>query len=170
MEVREAMKKRRSVRSYKDKSVPKEDLEAVLEAARLAPSARNLQDWKFVVVTDDNLRQEMVEVANGQKFVGEAPVIIAAVALNTDYVMSCGVPAHIVDLSIAVDHMTLAAADRGFGTCWIGSFSQEKAKEVLGVPEEYRVVTLFPLGYPADSPGGIQRKSLAEIVCQNQFE
>jgi len=170
MELKEAIRKRHSVRDYEDKSIPEDKLNRVLEAARLAPSANNRQPWKFVVVKDRQRRQELARAADGQTFIGEAPVVIAAVATNTEHVMPCGVPSYAVDLAIAVDHMTLAAADEGLGTCWIGAFSQERAKEILGIPAPYRVVTLFPLGFPRREREMKVRKALEEIVCYETFQ
>lgn len=103
-------------------------------------------------------------------FLAEAPVIIAAVSTNPDYVMRCEVPSYAVDLAIAVDHMTLTAAEEGIGSCWIGSFSQEEAKKILGIPEHYKIVALLPLGYPADEDREKSRKELKEIVCYDKFE
>lgn len=170
MEIREAIRKRESIRAYLDKPVPEEKLINVLEAARLAPSAMNSQPVKLVVVRDAGKRKALAQAANGQTFVGEAPVIIAAVATNTSYVMSCGIPSHPVDLAIAVDHMTLAAVDEGLGTCWIGAFSQEKVKGILDIPDNYRVVTLLPLGYPKRESGLKRRKPLEELVCYETYK
>ena len=169
MNVMDAIKERRSVRSYQDKDIPEDVLGEVLDAVRLAPSARNKQDWKFITVRDKNLRQKLVGVANNQQFVGEAPVVIAAVALDPDYVMSCQVPAYAVDLAIALDHLTLAAVEKGLGTCWIGAFDQEQAKKLLAVLDKYKIVALMPLGYPADNPGAKNRKDFSEVVCYDQF-
>jgi len=169
MELKEIIEKRESVRSYEDRPVPKEKLERVLEAARLAPSASNRQPWKFIVVREEKRRQELAEAANGQAFVGQAAVIIIAVATRPEHVMSCGVPSHPVDLAIALDHMTLAAVDEGLGTCWIGAFSQDKVKELLDIPEKYRVVALLPLGFPRQERKMKTRKSLEEIVCYETF-
>jgi len=169
MEVFEAIKIRRSVRSYKAEAVPEGKLKKVLEAARLAPSAHNEQEWKFVVVRDVQKRKELAEAALNQNFIAEAPVIIVAVALNPDHIMSSGVPAFAVDLAIAVDHMTLKATEEGLGTCWIGAFSQEKVKKVLEIPERYKVVVLLPLGFPADTPEPKSRKNIEEIVCYENF-
>lgn len=169
MELKEAIKRRQSIRSYLDKSVPEEKLRNVLEAARLAPSASNRQPWKFIVVREKRRRQQLGEAANNQTFVGEAPVIIVAVATRPEHVMSCGVPSYPVDLAIAVDHMTLAAVDEGLGTCWIGAFSQEKVKEILKIPDRYQVVTLFPLGFPKEVRKTKVREPLQEIVCYETF-
>jgi len=169
MDVFQVIKTRRSVRAYKPDAIPEESLKKVLEAARLAPSAKNAQSWKFIVVQDEKKRKELAEAAANQTFVGEAPVVIAAVALEPNYIMSCGVPAYAVDLSIAVDHMTLVAVEEGLGTCWIGGFDQEKVREILKIPSKYKVVALLPIGFPADSPGPKIRKSFEEIVCYDNF-
>lgn len=169
MEVMDAIKQRRSVRAYSDQKVPEAALEKVLEAARLAPSASNKQPWKFVVVRDKEKRQKLMKAAKNQSFVGQAPVIIAAVALNPEYIMSCEVPSYPVDLAIAVDHMTLAAVDEGLGTCWIGAFNQQEVKDILQIPNYYQVVALLPLGYPDDQPRRKLRKRLEEIVACETF-
>lgn len=169
MNVFEAIKNRRSVRNYKPDSIPEEKLKKVLAAARLAPSAKNRQEWKFVVVRDGQKRKMLATAAMNQSFVGQAPVVIAAVSLAPNHTMGCGVPSYPVDLAIAVDHMTLKAVEEGLGTCWIGAFSQEKVKEILKIPEEYKVVILLPLGYPADSPKSKSRKSFEEIVSFEEF-
>lgn len=169
MNVYEAIKARRSVRAYRDKSVPQEVLTRILDAARMAPSGGNRQPWKFVVVTDTGTRKELAEAANNQHFVGEAPVVIASVGLNPDRTMSCGIPADPVDVAIAIDHLTLAAVEEGLGTCWIGAFSQERVCQILEIPKSFKVIELLALGYPADSPHTKSRKSLQEIVCYNKF-
>lgn len=170
MEVMEAITKRQSIRDYEDRPVPEEKLRKVLEAARLAPSASNRQEWKFIVVRESKRRQELARAAGGQSHVAQAPVVIAAVATMPEYVMRCGVPAYAVDLAIAVDHMTLAAVDEGLGTCWIGAFSQEQARDILEVPENYRIVTLLPLGFPRQTGRPKTRKSIDEIVCYETFK
>ena len=164
MELKEIITKRRSVRAYEDKPVPEESLRNILEAARLAPSARNNQSWKFVVVREDKRRQELTQAAD-REFVAEAPVVIAAVATEPEYIMACGVPSYAVDLSIAVTHMILAAVDEGLGTCWLGAFSQQRVKEILKIPGKYRVVALLTLGFPRGEMKVKTRKSLEEIVC-----
>ena len=168
MDFIDVIKNRRSIREYSDKPVPDDALNHVLEAARLAPSGKNAQAWKFVVIRDAAKRQKLAEAAN-QPFIGKAPVIIAPVALTPERLMLCGVPSYAVDMGIAMEHIVLAAFNEGLGTCWIGAFSQEKAREALGVPDKYRVVTVMPLGYPAQNPAARPRKSLEEIVCYDTF-
>ncbi|MCK4375909.1 MAG: nitroreductase family protein [Candidatus Brocadiae bacterium] len=165
MDALEAIKERRSIRSYEDREVEQEKLKQVLDAGRLAPSAGNRQEWKFVVVRDKELRGQLVEAASGQQFVGEAPVVIVPCAVDHDHVMSCGHPSFLVDVAIAIDHMTLAARELGLGTCWIGAFDQQKVKDILGIPASVEVVELLPLGYPTSWPGPRPRKSLDEVIC-----
>lgn len=169
MNVYEAIKERRSVRAYQNKPIPEDVLNRILEAARLAPTAKNRQEFKLIVVKDEQTRKKLVEVANNQQFVGEAPVIIAAVGLTPDYKMRCDVPTDPVDVAIAIDHITLAAVEEGLGTCWIGSFFQDKAREVLTVPSSSKVIELLTLGYAADSPKQKSRKSMEDIVCYEKF-
>jgi nitroreductase len=170
MEFKEVIRKRESVRGYMDKPIPDEKLRNVLEAARIAPSGSNRQDMKLIIVRDAKKREALARAAGNQHFVGEAPVIIVAVSTNPELVMHCEVPSHPVDLAIAVDHMTLAAVDEGLGTCWIGLFSQEQVKSILGIPDKYKVVTLFPLGFPKKEKGFKSRKPLDKIVCYESFK
>jgi nitroreductase len=150
MNVMEAIRTRKSVRAYEDRPVEDEKLQTVLEAARLAPSASNSQEWRFVVVRDADMRRKLAEAAHNQAFVGEAPVVIAACAESVDRVMACGQPSYPIDVAIAIDHMTLDEAG---------------VKSLLGVPESARVVELLPLGYPADpSVASKKRMDTDEIV------
>lgn len=169
MDVMTAIKTRRSIRVYKDKPIEDEKLEAVLEAGRLAPSAANMQEWKYVVVKDKALRDKLVDAANGQKFVGQAAAVIVACAVEANHVMPCEELSYPIDLAISVDHMTLAAVEQGLGTCWIGAFKQDETKKLLGIPEEVRVVALLPIGYPDVSPDPKPRKSMEEIVVYDKW-
>lgn len=169
METLDAIAKRNSIRRYKDTTVPEDKLNRVLEAARLAPSGSNQQKWKFVVVRDINKRQQLSKAANGQAHVASAPVVIAGIAMDLDRIMMSGIPSYPVDLAIAIDHMTLAAVDQGLGSCWIGAFSQDQARKVIGIPDRYLIVGLLTLGFPAEDGRPKIRKSLDEIVCYNTF-
>jgi nitroreductase len=170
MEVREAIEKRNSIRSYQDKAVPEEKLRRVLEAARLAPSGRNCQDWKFIIVRDDVKRQELGRLSGGQYHVHTAPVIIAAVATDPEELMPCGIQASPVNLAIAIDHMTLAAMEEGLGTCWIGAFAQEEVKKALGVPRGMSIISLLTLGFPAEAGRPKSRKKLEDIICYDTYQ
>ena len=167
--VLEAIKKRQSVRSYQDKEIPEEILQQILEAGRLAPSAKNTQSWKFIVVKDKDLRKKLVPACKNQEFVGEASVVIAGCGTNPDYVMSNGEHAYSIDLAIALDHMSLEATSLGLGTCWIGAFYQDQVKEILGVPEGVRITSLMPLGYPEKLGTKTERKPLSEIICYDKY-
>ena len=169
MELWEAIRQRRSIRKYKDQPVEEEKLNRVLEAGRLAPSAGNRQEWRYVVVRDEATRRKLAEAANDQQFVAEAAVVIACCAVGADHVMSCGQPCYPIDVAISVDHMTLAAVEEGLGTCWIGAFKEPAVKALLGVPEEVRVVELLALGYPDTEPKPRQRKPVNEIVCYERW-
>ncbi len=159
MDVYQAIKLRKSVRKYLDKPVPEEIVRKVLEAGRLAPSAKNFQEWRFVVVRDRKTREALWRESSQQEFVKEAPVVIACCAETDRRVMKCGHLAFLVDVPIAIDHITLAAAAEGLGTCWIGSFDPAGARTVLGIPENVEVVELLALGYPAD-PSPVEKSRL----------
>ena len=167
--ILEVIRKRQSVRSYQDKKIPEDLLRQVLEAGRLAPSASNKQNRKFIVVKDEDLRKKLVPACKNQKFVGEAPVVIVGCATDPDYVMTCGEHSYSIDLTIALDHMSLEAASLGLGTCWIGAFYQDQVKEILGVPENVRIVVLMSVGYPKELGSKTGRKPLSEIVCYDKY-
>ena len=168
MELYEAIEKRRSVRKYQGQAIEDDKLRRVLDAGRQAPSANNLQDWKFVVVQDQATRAKLAQAAE-QPWLAEVPAIIAAVGTN-DRAMLCDVPAAPVDCAIALDHMTLAAAAEGLGTCWIGHFHQDDCKEILDVPAEAKIIEMLTIGYPAGlSKTDKPRKSFDEVVCFEKF-
>jgi nitroreductase len=164
MDVIDPIRQRRSIREYADAPVERDKLLRVLEAARLAPSANNRQEWRFVVVTDPQTRERLVPACSNQKFIGQAPVVIAACAEHANYVMRCGQLAYPIDVAIAVDHMTLQAAAEGLGTCWIGSFYEDQVKTLLKIPRIVTVVELLTLGYPAGPPSPLSRLPLESIV------
>ncbi|MGA2091356.1 MAG: nitroreductase family protein [Endomicrobiales bacterium] len=171
MGVLEAIKRRCSVRSYLDRPIESEKLEMILEAARLAPSAGNRQEWRFIVVRDGSIRQSLMKAAKNQISVGQAPVVIACCAETDNYIMSCGQLSYPIDMAIAIEHMVLQATEEGIGTCWIGAFYEDQVKEILGIPKDIRVVQLLILGYP-DKPCPIHkdRLSLKEIIRYDGWE
>ena len=169
MDVRQAIRTRRSIRRYANKPVEEAKLDRVLEAARLAPSANNRQERRFIVVRDAQTRKKLAAAACGQSFVGTAPMVIAACATESSHVMSCGQHAYTVDVTIAVDHMTLQAVEEGLGTCWIGAFYEKEVKRVLGIPDTVRVVSLLPLGYPEQVPAPTPRKPRETLVAFDKW-
>ena len=172
MDVMEAIKTRRSIRKYRSTPVPEELLKAVLNAARLAPSANNAQPWRVIVVTDEDLKLRLVSGAHGQKFLAEAPVVLVACGLPDEAFPTVGgyMSSHVMDVAIALDHITLAAHSLGLGTCWVAWFKEEKVREALGIPEDVRVVALTPLGYPDESPERPPRRNLEELVLHEKYQ
>lgn len=170
MNVHKAIRARRSVRAYEKKPVEEEKLRRVLECARLAPTASNRQALRLVVVRSEATRRKLAEAASGQKFVGEAPVVLAVVATDPERTMACGERSGTVDCAIVLDHVTLAAVEEGLGTCWIGAFDEPAVRSILGIPDCCRVIELMPLGYPAESPAARPRKAFDEIVHFERWE
>jgi nitroreductase len=170
MDVFEAISQRRSIRNYKTTAVEDEKLEKILEAARIAPSAANRQEWKFIVVKDQETRDKLVEAANGQKFVGQAPATIVGCSTESERLMPCGQLAYTVDLSIAVSFMILEATELGLGTCWLGAYDEDAVKKVLDIPDEIRVPAMFTLGYADENPDPRPRKELNEILCFEKYK
>jgi nitroreductase len=165
MDVLEVIRKRKSVRKFLNKTIDKEKLLTILEAGRLAPSASNRQEWRFVIVSDSETKGKLAEAANSQAFVGEASVVIVACAETDEHIMRCGQACYPIDVAIALDHITLAAVDLGLGTCWIGAFDANKVKQILNIPANIQVVALMPLGYPSDPLIANKRRlPLDEIV------
>jgi nitroreductase len=164
MDFLELIKKRYSVRAYKSDPVEDEKLEQVLDAARLAPTASNRQPFQFIVIHTAGRESELKRIYRAAWF-SQAPLVICA----------CAVPPQAwsrmdkknyseVDVTIAMDHLILAATELGLGTCWIAAFDPVATRELLGLPEEVEPVAFTPLGYPADQPGVKHRKPLPDIV------
>jgi len=168
----DAIRTRRSVRKYRPTPVAESTLKEVLNAARLAPSADNAQPWKIVVVRDEQVKLKLAAACNGQKFIAQAPLVLVACGLPDEAFQTVGgyMSSHVIDVSIAVDHLTLAAHALGLGTCWIAWFKEDKVREILGVPEDVRVIALTPLGYPDETPEKTPRKNLEELVVYERYQ
>lgn len=199
MEFSDVIQERRSIRRYKEEGVAEETLRKIMEAARLAPSSSNIQSWKFVIVTSKETKKKLKDAARGQKFVEEAPVVIACCidleafkeqskqtiklllkgALRPSLEMilrTVGVEGSskldaerqmvnaMINVSIASEHIVLAARDLGLGTCWIRAFEEEEVEEILALPEHLKVLALLTLGHPKESPSPRPRKTLEEIT------
>ena len=165
MDVYEAISLRKSVRSFDDRDVDEAIINKLLEAARIAPSANNRQEWRFIVVRDAEMRKQLMKAADGQKFVAKAPVVLICCAETDNHVMKCRQQSYPIDVAIAIDHITLCAAAEGLGTCWIGAFYEDPVKELLNIPKHIRVVELLTIGYPKNpSPIEKKRLSLEEII------
>ncbi len=169
MEVLEVIRKRYSCRAYQDKKIEKKKLDIIMEAARLAPSARNMQDWRFVVATQRKVRRQVAALTNRPEAFEKAAAIIAACS-NSDYVMRCGQAISPIDVAIALEHICLQATDLGLGTCWIGSFDPEKVGAVLGIPDDIQIIELMAIGYPADVRREPDRKPIENIVSYEKWK
>jgi len=164
-------KSRYSVRGYEKKEVEKEKILQVLEAGRLAPSAVNYQPVHFIVITEEEQKKKICETYP-RGWLEEAPVIIVACGdHNLSWKRKDGKDHCDIDLAIAVDHMTLAAADLGLGSCWICAFDAEKCRQLLDLPENLEPMALLPIGYPkGERLTEIKRKSLDEIVSWERYK
>ena len=132
MTLLDTIRKRYSCRAYQERPIEQEKLDSLFEAARLAPSAKNTQDWRFVVVTDKETKHRVSETTNRPELFEKAGVIIAACS-NSDDVMRCGQAIGPIDIAIALEHIALQATELGLATCWIGSFYPEKVRTILGI-------------------------------------
>ena len=168
----ELAEKRRSVRAYKPDPVPEEMLQQVLEAARVAPSACNKQPWRFIVVRSETGRRAL-GAAYAREWFWKAPVAIAVCILPKEaWTRSYdGQNYAMVDGALAMDHMTLAAAELGLGTCWIGAFDPAAVREILGLPDGVEVVGMTPLGFPdvEANPRVRSRRPLGETVMKERW-
>ena len=164
MDVFEAIRVRRSVRKYvRGAEIPEEHLRKIMEAARLAPSAKNRQPWRFIVVKDDEIKRRLAEACRHQMFLADASVVIAALGIPSESRW------YMQDPMIAVEHMVLEATELGYGTCWIGAFDEGEVKRVLSVPDEVKVVCLLAVGVPAESPPPRPRKRLDEVFYLDKY-
>ena len=172
MDFYDVVRKRLSVRAYRPDPIPEETLTRILEAGRLAPSAKNLQPWKFIIITDPKQRELLVPACRGQKFIAEAPVVICACAVSEQAWGGMGGywSAEAVDVTIALEHIILAAAAEGLGTCWVGAFIEEEVRKVLAIPEGVKPIALTPVGYPAREAKPRDRKPISEITCRDRYE
>ena len=184
MELLELIKGRRSVRRYKPTPVKDEDLDAILEAARWAPSWANNQCWQFIVVRDPQVRGKLAEALRykadatnpATSAVRDAPVVIVACAelgksgcYKGEPLTSKGDWWYMFDTALALQNMTLMAHSLGLGTVHTGWFDAEKAAQILEVPQNIAVVELVPLGYPDEQPKAPRRKELSETVSYDKY-
>jgi len=173
MNVFEAIKERRSIRSFKEQDVKEEDIEMLIEAARWAPSAGNIQPWEFIIVRRHELKKELAEAAFGQAFVEEAPIVIVVCADENRSFQGYSVRGKtlycIQDTAAAIQNIHLTAHSLGLGTCWIGAFSEGETAKILKVPNGVRPVAIVPIGYPAESPAPRNRRPINQIIHYEAF-
>lgn len=162
MDALEALRTRRSVRKYRSDAVSKEDIETLVDMARLAASARNEQPWEFIVVTEGRIRQKLSEIATHGKFIADAPVCIVVVCKDSMYYLEDG--------SAATENILVAAHALGLGTCWVAGDKKEYAQDILNllnVPAGYKLVSNIAVGY--GEPSEPQKRSLDEVIHWEDF-
>jgi nitroreductase len=169
MDLLPEIDKRVSIRTFKDTPVPKEAVERILEAGRLAPSAKNRQPWRFIVIQDKEKREKIKTAAFSQEHVGSAPVIIAGCTTNVDYTMPNGQISYPVDLSIALSYMSLQAVREGLGTCFISTYDESDIKSILSVPYSMRVVLLLLIGEAAETPMRPLRHDTRRVISYDHW-
>ncbi len=162
MDVIQAITERSSIRNYTGRDIQEDDLMEILNSAREAPSAKNLQPWELVVVTDTRKKKRLVSICHNQGFVEDAGALIVGIIHDEKWAD--------VDLAIALDHISLAAVEKGLGTCWIGSFDHERMKEELDVPDRYEVKVCMTIGYPDEEGGATTKKSVDELVHWESYK
>jgi nitroreductase len=158
MEVLKILKETRSIRKYQKKEIPKEIIEDIIDCARFAPTAVNIQPWEFIVITDKNMREKIADITDYGKFIKDAPVCIVVFCKDTKYYLEDG--------SAATTYILLAAKSYNLGSCWIAGdkkFYAEKIRELLKVPEGYKLISLISIGYPDENPHP-QKRNLKDVL------
>ncbi len=173
MDVFEAIKGRRSVRAYTHQEVSEEIVKRLIDAARWAPSAGNVQPWEFIIVRNPEIKHRLAVAALNQTFIEEAPVVIvvcADEARSSRAYGSRGATLYCLqDTAAATQNLMLAAYALGLGTCWVGAFREDKASEALKLPSHIRPVAIIPVGYPAETPSARARRSMETIIHYEKF-
>jgi nitroreductase len=173
VDVFEAIKGRRSIRAFTDEPVSEDEVNQLLDAARRAPSAGNIQPWEFVVVRDAKLKRGLVEAALNQTFIEEAPVVFVVCANQTRSSRRYGSRGAslycLQDTAAAIQNINLAAYALGLATCWVGAFQEEEARKVLQISDGVRPVAIIPVGHPAEKPAPRSRRPVSEIVHREVF-
>ncbi len=174
MSVLEVIRERGSIRKYKDKPIPADDILRILEAARFAQSAANRQPWQFIVVTNKATKERLMQEAHRTdrppvSHVGSAAAVIICLGNPKECRPVGPFEGFIIDLSIAIENMALISWELGIGSCWIGAFDEDRVKDILDVPEDLRVVSLLTLGYPDEAPRPKARKPMEEIIHYEKY-
>lgn len=173
MNTMECIKSRTSIRKYRKDSVPEKLILELIDAARHAPSSGNVQDWEFIAVTNTQTKEKLAEASYGQKFMREAPVVIA-VCTDTEAISSAygerGSNLYCVqNTAAAIQNMLLAANENGLGSCWVGAFSESDVKGILILPTKIRPLALITLGYPAESAKKKARREIKDILHKERW-
>jgi len=164
MDALEAIRERRSVREFRPDPVETKILEDLVDSGRLAPTAMGKEPWEFVIVTEDEMRERIAGTTDYGKFIAQAPACVAVFCKDTKYYLEDG--------CAATENILLAATALGLGACWVAGDKKgyaDKVRQMLGVPEGYRLVSLLPVGYPADKPARKKKRPLEEVLHWGKF-
>jgi len=173
MDTLEAINRRRSIRKYLDRPVEFEKITTILDAARKAPSAGNLQDWAFIIITEKALIKQTADYSVEQYWIATAPVVIIVCALPEKHEMYYGLRGkrlyNIQDCAAAIENLMIAATNLGLGTCWIGAFEEEKLRALFTIPPEVRPQAIITLGYSDETPQERELVAIENIVYFNRY-
>ncbi len=173
MDFNQVLQDRRSVKNFKSQEIPQDKIDSILNAARLAPSWGNKQCWKFVLVknyeTRKNISNALLNENSARMGVEQAPLTVIVCAEPEKSSEVNNQQYYLVDSAIAMDHLILAAQNEGLGTCWVGQFDERRIKEMLHIPEEYRVVALTPVGIPNETPDTEAKRDINEIAYSDSW-
>jgi nitroreductase len=173
LDVFEAIETRRSIRTFTNEKVSDEEVQKLIDAARWAPSAGNIQPWEFVIVRDSNTKHKLSVAALNQTFINEAPVVIVVCADEPRSSWSYGSRGAslycLQDTAAAIQNMLLAACALGLGTCWIGAFHENEVTKVVNAPIGVRPIAIIPVGHTAEKPRARQKRPLKKIVHHETF-
>lgn len=173
MDVFEAIKGRRSIRAFQNRDVPPETVDRLIDAARWAPSAGNIQPWEFIIVRKPETKRRLAEAALEQTFIEEAPVVIVVCADENRSSQGYGIRGKTLyclqDTAAAIQNIHLAAYALGLGSCWVGAFREDEAKKILKTPEGVRPIAIIPVGYPAEKPQPRNRRPINQITHYESF-
>lgn len=169
----EAIETRRSIRAFTNEEVSEEEVQKLIDAARRAPSAGNIQPWEFVIVRDPKIKQELSVAALNQNFIKEAPVVIVVCADKARSSWGYGSRGAslycLQDTAAAIQNLLLAACALGLGTCWVGAFHENEVAKVINTPRNVRPIAIIPVGHPAEKPRARPKRSISEIVHYETF-
>ena len=173
METRDAILTRRSVRTYASRPIPDAVLTDIFDVTRQAPSGSNREPTRLVIVKQPERKSELAKLCSNQSFIAQAPIVVAVVVKTLSYNRGnyMGTSSSLVDGAIILDHLTLIARDYGLGTCWIGAFDNFEVKQFLGIPDDWNVVGLTPVGYPSKDvfEPTAKRMPLEEFIKEEQW-
>lgn len=173
MDVIEAIKGRKSIRSFQDKEISNKDIQEIIRCGTCAPSAGNVQPWEFVIVTDRKQKEAIAQAAYNQDFIVQAPVVLVVLADKSrsgSVYGSRGVNLYsIQDTAAAIQNILLATYNLGLGTCWIGAFNDDEVNEIIRAGKYVQAVAIIPIGYPMNCPSATPKRNLEDVIHEGFY-